>query len=375
VAGTSPALTNYSASAPTYITYTDNPQRPKLRGWFGPLSLVDFLGNCNGSDPTVGYGPRLWWPGTVPEAPTYQAKLGVQAALKDVLQNHPNDQVGLIFFSHPKSSATATGYYNYARGPLSRDQRSLINALWFSPKVTQTNAEISVYNASGQNPGDIYDVPRANGNTCYAMPLMLAYNQFSSNSSLVNYTHNAPTGTAGGLGRNGAAKLLVFETDGMVNYGASANLNSSSDGTGYYQVRIADANNLSAGGTEFPTVTANMPFSTASDQAQTIAQQICNPISAGGFSTTGKPVKIHCIAFGSLFESSNTSTNKTNALQNLAALEVIGNVQSSGATTLASNKIIVGDYNTRITNLQAALKAILQDGVQVTLLSSGAGKP
>ncbi len=57
-----------------------------------------------------------------------------------------------------------------------------------------TNSEISVYNSSGVNPGDIYDVPRANGGTCYTMRLMLAYNQFSSNSALVNYTANAAAG-------------------------------------------------------------------------------------------------------------------------------------------------------------------------------------
>jgi Flp pilus assembly protein TadG len=359
----------------TYISYTDNPQRPLLRMWFGPLTLIDFLGNYNASDPSNNNSPRLWWPGTVTETPTYQTKLAIQAALKNTLQNHPNDNVGLIFFSSPRSSASATGYYNYARVPLCRDERLLINSLWFSPKVITTNAEISVYNSSGSNPGDIYDVPRANGGTCYAMPLMIAYNQFSSNSSLVNYTANSASGTAGGLGRNGANKLLVFETDGMVNTGASANLVSSSNGTGYYQVRVADAHNYSASGTEFPTGVTGVTFSAGATQSQTIAQQICNNLSSGGFSTTRKPVKIHCIAFGSLFEPTNTSSAKTNALQNLASLEVIGSVQSAGATTLASNKIVIGNFNTRIANLQAAFTSIMQDGVQVTLLSSGPGLP
>ena len=64
-----------------------------------------------------------------------------------------------------------------------------------------------------------------------------------------------------------------------------------------------------------------------------------------------------------------------NALQNLAQMEVIGNVQSSGATTLATNKIIVGDYNTRITNLQSAFTSIMEDGIQVTLIASGTNQP
>jgi Flp pilus assembly protein TadG len=359
-----------SASATSgYINYTDNPRRPLLRMWFGPLSLVDYLGNYNGSDRNLNNSARLWWPGTVAETPTYQTKLAIQAALKSMLNNHPNDKLSLIFFSSPKSSATGTGYYNYTRSPLGRDERSMINSLWFSPKTNATNSEITLYNSSGQPTMDIYDVPRANGGTCYAMPLMLAYNQFSSNPSLVNYTQNAPPGTAGGLGRNGSNKLLIFETDGMVNTGATATLVSSGNGTGYYRVRIADINNYSAAGSEFPSV-SSVSFTVGATQSQAIAQQICNSLSAGGFSTARKPVNIHCIAFGSLFDDSNSSTSKTNALSNLAALEVIGKVQPPGATTLASDKIIVGDFNTRITRLQAALNSILQDGVQVSLISS-----
>jgi Flp pilus assembly protein TadG len=359
----------------TSIGYIDNPQRPLLRGWFGPLTLIDYLGNYNASDPSNNNGPRLWWPGTVAEAPTYQTKLGMQASLKDIIQNHPNDNVSVIFFSSPKSSSSATGYYNFTRAPLGRDERLMINSLWFSPKVISSDAEISVYNSSGASTGDIYSVPRANGGTCYTMGLMLAYNQFSANSNLVNYTANAPAGCAGGNGRNGSTKLLVFESDGMVNTGCSANLVSSTNGQGYYQVRIADANNYSASGTEFPTGVSGVTFSTGATQSQGIATQICADQSAGGYATSRKKVWIHCIAFGSLFNPSNASSYKTNALQNLASLEVIGGIQSSGATTLASNKIVTGTYATRIANLQAALSAIMQDGVQVSLIASGSGKP
>ena len=357
----------------TYINYSDNPNRPLLRGWFGPLTMVDYLGNYNASDPSNNNSPRLWWPGTVTEAPTYQTKLGIQAAIEDTFYNHPNDNVSLIFFSSPRDSASATGYYNHVPVPLSRNERLMINSLWFAPKVISTNAEINLYNSSGVNTGDIYTVPRANGGTCYSMGLMLAYNQFSSNSALLNFTANAPTGSAGGNGRNGASKMLVFETDGMVNTGASAPLVSSTNGQGYYKVRMTDANNYSAGGTEFPTNVNGVSFSTGASQSQAIAQQICNTQANGGYSTSNKPVTINCLAFGSLFEGS--SGNATNALSNLAALEVIGNVQPAGATTLASNKIIVGNFSTRIANMQTAFRAIMQDGIHVTLIASGTGQP
>jgi hypothetical protein len=98
-------------------------------------------------------------------------------------------------------------------------------------------------------------------------------------------------------------------------------------------------------------------------------------VSAGGYSTTNRNVRIHCIAFGSLFNPSSSSSNKTNALQNLAQLEVIGSVQPAGATTLSPDKIVTGSFNTRITDLQNAFRNIMRDGVSVTLISSGPGKP
>jgi hypothetical protein len=366
---------SYSSTSPTYMSYTDNPQRPLLRAWFGPLTMIDFLGNYNAADPSFANNARLWWPGTATEAPTYQTKLGIQAALKDTMMNHPNDNISVVFFSSPRTSATSYGYYNWVRAPLGRNERLAINTLWFAPKTISSGNEINIYDSNGNSTGDIYTVPRADGGTCYAMALMLAYNQFSTNSALVNYTANSPAGTAGGLGRSGANKLVVFETDGMVNTTATATLVPSTNGTGYYQVRVGDAYNLAASGTEFPTGVVGNQFTTGATQAQTICTQICAQQSAGGFATTRKPVLIHCIAFGSLFESSNNSTYKANALQNLAQMEVIGNVQKTGATTLASNKIIVGPFQTRIDNLQSAFASIMQDGVAVTLLSGGAGQP
>ena len=64
------------------------------------------------------------------------------------------------------------------------------------------------------------------GSTCYAMGLMLAYNQFSANTSLVNYNPGDPAGDAGGNGRHGAQKIIIFETDGAPNTTATATLNN-----------------------------------------------------------------------------------------------------------------------------------------------------
>ena len=62
------------------------------------------------------------------------------------------------------------------------------------------------------------DMPRSDGDTCFAMGLMLAYNQFavtpSTDTTLRTYVTNSPitfpTGMAGGMGRNGAQKGRHF---------------------------------------------------------------------------------------------------------------------------------------------------------------------
>src|SRR5262249_19186969 len=180
--------------------------RPRLHFWFGPMSLIDFLGNYN-----LG---RFWWPGTCHESPTWQCKIGMQAALQDIQRNHPNDNVALVFFSSPKTSSTSSGYYNYARVPLGRDYVRMQSSLWFSPRtIASPTPEVRPYDNSGL---DIQDVPRANGGTCYPMAFMLAYNQLNADAALRSYAAApAPAGQAGGDGRQGAHKLIIFETDRM----------------------------------------------------------------------------------------------------------------------------------------------------------------
>ena len=83
--------------------YGDNPLRPRLHFWFGPLSMVDFLGNYNlWYNVSPSCSRYCWWPGTCHEAPMYACKLGIQAALTDISNNHPNDLVSLIMFSVPR---------------------------------------------------------------------------------------------------------------------------------------------------------------------------------------------------------------------------------------------------------------------------------
>ena len=97
------ALSSLSGSPKPYMHYGDNPLRPLLSFWFGPMTMIDFLGNYNLW--YTGYGNDAsrycWWPGTCHESPMYACKLGIQAALNDMKNNHPNDMVSLIMFSTP----------------------------------------------------------------------------------------------------------------------------------------------------------------------------------------------------------------------------------------------------------------------------------
>jgi hypothetical protein len=244
------------------------------------------------------------------------------------------------------------------------------NSLWFSRRIIDNpTPEIRPYDNGGN---DITDVPRANGGTCYAMPLMLAYNQYSGNTTLQSYaTGSAPVGQAGGNGRKGAQKMIIFETDGMVNTTASASFTNSGAYNSYYNVRIKDPSN--AGGNEYPTGVYGS-VATGQSQALAIVDQICALDTAGspGYSTPSKPVVIHTIAFGSLFDSTNTSSYKTNALNLLQTIQYkggqAGGEQPTSTTPLAPYKIVVGPYQQRITDLQNAIGAIMQSGVQVSLI-------
>ena len=312
---------------PEYMDYKDKPLRPRSHFWFGPMTMLDFIG-CYNLAGLTGYRRYDWMSGTAHEAPLYACKLAIQAALKDIENNHPNDQVTLIFYSGPKeSSSDINGRFNAARVPMSKNYGQMTDSLWFPPSTVNGGASsVRPFDA------DNAEVPRASGSTCYSMGLMLAYNQFSGNPSLVNYDP-AVQGGAGGLGRHGAQKIVIFETDGQPNTLASASgFVSSVTGDGanhsYYKVRYKTK---SPGSSEFPSVSGSSDNSTAvRNQIYDIAGRICADTRASkpGFSTPRKPAKIHCIAFGPLFERGGA----TEALQTLGQMEVIGGVQKPGGS-------------------------------------------
>lgn len=336
-----------------YMDYQDNPKRAKHQFWFGPMTWVDWLGNYNTD--------QFWWPGNVHEAQAWACKVGIQSAIDDIKKNHPSDFIGLAYFSTPSYARSDGGHHNAPSVPLGRNYQQLKDFLWFPPTTVVGGAtEITPYS------GDMDNVPRANGGTCPTMGFMIAYNLFSSGPSLRGYPQPQGTyrGAIGGLGRNGASRLIIFETDGAPNTGARATLEGSGSDR-YYKIRVTNPGDLNdKANVEWPS---NPGYSVT--DLYNVVDQICVDVSQGGYSTKRKPAQIHCIAYGSLYDAANTSQERKDALGVLQTIQKKGN---SATTTAWSDfpaiQQIYGTNDQRISRMQSAFSSIMQAGVQVSLI-------
>ena len=353
------AKSSLSGSPKPYMHYNDNPKRPKTNFWFGPLSMVDFLGNYNAWGQVSPYGSRYaWWPGTCHESPMYGCKLGIRAALTDMSNNHPNDLASMIMFSVPAIDAanSGAGRFNRVRVGLSRDFSTMNEYLWYPPStVGNSSATVTPYDSNN------LEAPRAYGGTCYSMPLMLAFNQFSGNSSLKTFNPGAPSGDAGGNGRRGAQKIIIFETDGAPNTSGTATFVNNGAHQSYYRVRY---NSSSPGSSDFPTGIGGYPDNdtVVVNEISAVCTKLAALESAGGYSTASKPLLIHCIGFGPEFDPSGPHYTVNKATLN--TMQTIGSVTDN----MPSYKTVYGSEATVIANLQQAFTQILQSGVQVSLI-------
>jgi hypothetical protein len=350
---------------PTYMDYQDNPKRPRHQYFFGPMTFFDFISNYETG--------TFWMPGASHEAHAWACKAGVQSAIDDIRNNHPNDFVGMTFFSSPSTSNAGGGHHNFAVVALGRNYQQLKDSLWFPPTtVTGGVTEITPYDT------DMTNAPRASGGTAPGMGFMIAYNQFSSSTTNLRFyaqpSYNLPSnnvpnyrGSAGGLGRKGANRLIIFETDGVPNTRAFATI-VSAGANSYYPIRIGNTQNIgdSTLNKEFPS-----GGSYANSEVYGIVQQICAMDSAAppGYSNKRKQVQVHCIGYGGDFDPANAGTNETNALTFLQTVEYYGGVAAdTDPTHFPAYKRIYGPYNQRITNMQTAFSTIMQAGVQVSLI-------
>jgi len=363
---------NTNPSTIQYMSYTDIPLRPNLRYWFSPILMVDYLQNYNMSNNVSNY--FFMQPGDSYEAPNYTAKQAYVSAVTTMQNDHPNDWVTLAQYSWPRTSANDTnGRLNCVRCPLGTNYNYATSALLFpfgtiNADGSVNSTEIVPYTAdpaTGLIPSaDFKDAPRADGDTCFAMALMLCHNQFAvtlpTDSTLRSFTTSSPitfpTGMAGGMGRKGAQKVVIFETDGLANCSATANLVTS--GTySYYKIRY-DMNKPNS--SEYPSIsTANINDPTVLSQVYSLIQQLVT-----SYGTTRNPFRLYAIGFGPVFQGSNAAAAKTT----LQTMQYYAGTQSSASTALPSNQIITGTDTQMSTNMIDTFTKILENGVQIALV-------
>ncbi len=349
--GTTPAVQATAASGTNprpYMNYTDNPSRPRLHFWFGPMTMLNFL-----SARSTPAGRNYWLAGTVHEAQCWQLKAAMNSALDDIKNNHPNDFCSLVYFSNylfqtPRvnmgqdwQALKFSLFYPNARpGNAQGDFISLL-------KGGDTTTEMRPYNAAMNNTlaGNL---PNANGGTDPVSGFAMAFNTLSWSASAQNA--RTPAGTVnGGTGRRGAAKIVIFETDGVPN----GRPQWTFTGTGFNTY-------FSEGGSN--------PGSSAEDDAVQVVNRMRQNAGSGGFSLPSAPCRVFAIGFGDLFAITPATASATSARNFLLNVQKAGGTSAATETALPPGHIITGTYQTRIDNLKDTLQRIMQSGVQVTLI-------
>ena len=340
--------------------------------------MVDYLQNYN-MEGISGYYYKQG--GDTYEAPVYTAKEAYAAAVTTMQNNHPNDWVTTLCYSWPRSGSNGQasgsgtyGRFNCVRSPLGPNYAYASAALLFPFSTINSdgscnNTEITPYDAdaaTGLIPSaNLVDTPRADGDTCFAMALMLCYNQFAvtptTDTTLRTFVSSTPitfpTGMAGGLGRKGAQKVIIFETDGLPNATATATLNTSGSYS-YYPIRY-DMNNPSK--SEYPSVTgySTLNNTTVLNQINTLVTQLSTT-----YTTSRNPFRLYAIGFGPVF----TGTNASAALSTLQTMQYYAGTQSSASTALPTNQVITGTDAVMSANLVSAFTSIMENGVQIALI-------
>lgn len=335
-----PSITGPDSGSPAFIKSSDNPLRPRHRLWFGPMTMIQFISDTG------------LLPGTAHDISLIAAKLGVAGALQDIQNNHPNDAVSLMMFSRPNYSGetSGVGQFSIPRVPLGRDYAGLIDALWYP--TGSSGADVRPWSTADQQ------TPRAHGdynaNTATDYGLMLAYNQLSGNTTL-------RTSGMGGWGRKGAQKIVILETDGMANVATNASVVNAGAYKSYYVVG------------SLGTVTVNGSLS-ASQAALNVATRICaldsDTSGIPGYARAGKPVLMHCIGFGAIFESTASGSEQSNAVSFLQSLSTVGGTVFPSSASDATNgyKWCVGTITERQAKLQLAFTKIMDETVSVILV-------
>jgi hypothetical protein len=203
----------------------------------------------------------------------------------------------------------------------------------------------------------------------------VAFNLLSTSTSL-------PAADYGNRARRGAAKVVIFETDGIPNTTRNWTLTGSGVDTRY---QASGSSEIWGGDTE---------INNHARAGVQVARRITNPVTTtgwSGYSTPNTPARVYSIAFGDLFNAYNgtnfSALNSTaqGALRFLLRVQQVGNTSPAGdppTTMIPFEQVIGGPYQRpypslpesasnppgRIEKLRTCLERIMQSGIQVTLI-------
>jgi Flp pilus assembly protein TadG len=332
----------------TYMNYLDNPQRPRHRMWFGPMTMIQYIADTGLNS------------GTIRDISTYSAKLGIASVINDIQINHPNDAVSMIIFNRPAYSGDPAGIgtFSQAQSSLGRDYTTMYNSLWYPPN--SSSSDVRPWDVNGlQTPRSWADYT---GNTATQHGLMLAYNQFSGNPALV-------ASGAGGLGRVGAQRLVILETDGMANVGDNPALGFSNNGYGqsYYNILPGQTNSATGYDQTALLQVVQAICNTKDGIAGTPNAVVANP-GYPGYAVPSRPVSVQTIAFGVVFEIPTAA--QTNAVGLLQDISTIGGSVFPSSPNDPTNgfKWCIGPLATKMSLLQQAFSNVLNDGDAISIV-------
>jgi Flp pilus assembly protein TadG len=343
-----------------YMDYKDNVWRPRHRMWFGPMTMIQFM-----LDTGIV-------PGTAHDISMYPMKSGVGAALQDIQNNHPNDKVALLPFSRPQftNDNPSNGSWNNPQYNLNNNYTAMLNSMWL-PNVT----------SSDQAPWDTatVQIPHAHGdwnaNTSSSYGFMLAYNQYSSSTTV-------SAAGVGGLGRKGSTRLIIYETDGMANEdsvptgGTNGFVNNGKYNSYYAILPGQTVNGAGYSQTNLLQVVEAICNKDDSTAFRSLPSGYPTPPAYPGYATPSKPVIVHCIAFGAIFEAPNSiQTSSVSLLQQISTIG--GTVFPANSTPTAAElaadsttpyKWCIGTLDQRRQRLEQAITRIFDSSVPVSMV-------
>ena len=295
-------------------------------------------------------------PGTCHDISMVPAKLGVAGALQDIQNNHPNDLVSVMYYSRPDYNGEPTDAGEFAKPmvSLSRNYTQMINRSLHGIRPTAA-PRMCVLGTTTERKR-----PRRMATIAATRPpVMASYVGLQTSSAGRRRCKGRMDGARYGQGAV-AQKLVILETDGMANAATTAATTNAGAYKSFYNVG--------------PSYTYSSSNGDPTADAVSVATRICaldsDTSGIPGFSTTSKPVLIHCIAFGAIFEPTASGSDSANATNLLQQVSTIGSTTFPSSSSDPTNgyKWCIGTLSQRQTKLQTAFTNIMDNTVSIVLV-------